>query len=124
MSNFSPEKVKSALRILVEKSRMWEKGGYLSPRLWGGGLAVGVVLLILLAQNGIIFRTEPAIPESSAELQPGTPQSSATLVNFQPLSDAEQTAMADVIPLQPTVTPIALLTKGTVREARGFTSMT
>lgn len=102
-----PPKVKLALQGLLKKIEGWEKAGHLSPRLWGGLLATGVLAVILLAQNNLIFRPGPPLPPTA--LPSVTPQPVLARIKDGLLSEVEALATLEAAPLQATVTPVALL---------------
>jgi uncharacterized protein YkwD len=108
--NFLPRNiVKFLLQSALEKLEAWEDAGHLSPRLWGGLLVGGVIIIVLLAQNNIIFRSATATPDVSAKPRFMADRLLVTTEDYRPVANRPTPISGAVLPLQATVTPIALL---------------
>jgi LysM repeat protein len=121
------EIAKSVLRILLNKLQTWEKAGYLSPRIWGGLLVVGVVGVILAVQTGLTSSSEPIHPTGTPDLPPTTPQPATTPGDFEPLAGVEASPTIALMPIvaagTPSATPTPPFTLHTVQEEETLISI-
>jgi LysM repeat protein len=98
------KKIKTALAIFLKKLEELVEGGYLSPRVWGGLLILGLVGLIIFVQYRPDLSSNASGVEQWSALE-GTPQPSVASIGFGSLNDSTPTPAAEVASLESAPTP-------------------
>ena len=120
------EAVKAVLRVVLGKFQAWESAGYLSPRVWGALLVIGLIGVILLFQSGLVSRSEAVPAAGLPQPLPGTPQPALAKTDFEPLAGVKASPTIALMPIHaatPTPHPTPPFVLYTVQEEETLISI-